>query len=205
MKRVTPGSTLVIGSDVDRAIADNPTLDAAVLCSGERLGFANEVFDLCVMRWVVEHLAEPELAFWEACRVLKPGGRLLLLTSNLLFYAYAFAALLPNRWHPALVRVTSGRDDRDVFPTLYRANTRRRLDATLRRAGFSRCRIWGFQDGPGYLRFSWPTLLLGAAYDKFVNLTRLFEPLRQGLIAEAEKRQTTVGPSITSNPSLRDA
>jgi SAM-dependent methyltransferase len=139
------------------------------------------------MRWVVEHLPAPEATFREVHRVLRPGGRILLLTSNLFFYAYALSAVLPNRWHPGLVRLTSGRDEQDVFPTLYRANTPGVLGRALQRAGFSNCAVRGFQDGPSYLGFSLPTLLAGAAYDRLVNSSSLFEGLRQGLIGEAEK------------------
>jgi len=186
--RVAAPATMVIGSDVDRAIATNATVDRAIISTGEQLAFRTSTFDLCVMRWVVEHLPEPERTFAEVCRVLKPGGRLLILTSNLFFYGYAFAAILPNRWHPSIVRLTSGREDRDVFPTLYRANTSHRLKRALERAGLVNCRVQGFQDGPSYLGFSLPTLLLGAAYDALVNVTRFLEGVRQGLIAEGEKQ-----------------
>jgi ubiquinone/menaquinone biosynthesis C-methylase UbiE len=186
-KRVASKSRMVVGSDLDRAVAGNQTIDHAVLSSGEQLPFNTSSFDLCVMRWVVEHLPSPEATFREVCRVLTPGGRLLLLTPNLYFYVYALAFVLPNRWHPSLVRLTSGREERDVFPTLYRANTPQRLGTSLKKAGFSNCSVRGFQDGPSYLGFSLPTLLVGAAYDRFVNLSPLFEGLRQGLIGEAEK------------------
>jgi len=186
-ERVGPMTTLVVGADPTRAVASNPWVDQAVLCAGEQLPFVDDTFDVCVMRWVAEHLAEPEATFRETARVLSPGGRLLILTPNLFFYAYVLAAIIPNRLHPWLVRLTSGREERDVFRTFYRANTPRRIRQLLFNAGFSRCTVTGFQHGPGYLGFFWPTLLLGAAYDALVNLTPRLERFRQGLIVEAEK------------------
>jgi len=184
---VGPASTLVVGADPTDAVASNPWIDQAVLCVGDQLPFVDATFDICVMRWVVEHLAEPETTFRETARVLAARGRLLILTSNLFFFGYLVAALVPNRLHPWLVRLTTGREERDVFPTFYRANTPRRVRQLLHNAGFSRCTVTGFQHGPGYLGFSWPTLLLGAAYDAVVNLTPMLQGLRQGLIVEAQK------------------
>src|SRR5258706_3843547 len=186
-RRTAPPHTLVIGADPTRAVAANPWVDHAVVTFGEELPFATGTFDICVMRWVAEHLPEPETTFREIGRVLGPAGRLLILTSNLLFFAYGIAAMVPNRLHPWLVRLTTGRAEQDVFPTYYRANTPRRVRRLLRTAGYSRCTLTGFQHGPGYLGFSWPTLLLGAAYDSLVNLTPMLQGLRQGLIVEAQK------------------
>jgi SAM-dependent methyltransferase len=185
--RFAPASTTVIGADPTAAVIGNPHIDHAVICNGEELAFETATFDLCVMRWVVEHLASPVTTFREVGRVLRPGGRLLILTSNLRFYAYATAAMIPNRWHPWLVRVTSGRAEEDVFPTYYRANTRRRLQALLSRAGFSASTVLGFQNAPGYLGFSLPTLLVGALYERIVNVTPALQGFRQCLVAEAQR------------------
>jgi len=186
-RRIAPPPTLVIGADPTRAVAANPWVDDAVVSAGEQLPFPAGTFDICVMRWVAEHLAEPETTFRETARVLAARGRLLILTSNLFFFGYLIAALVPNRLHPWLVRLTTGREEQDVFPTFYRANTPGRVRQLLYNAGFSHCTVTGFQHGPGYLGFSWPTLLLGAAYDRLVNLTPRLQGLRQGLIVEAQK------------------
>jgi len=47
------------------------------------LPFAEEEFDLVISTWAFEHLAQPERAAREALRVLKRGGRVVLLFISL--------------------------------------------------------------------------------------------------------------------------
>ncbi|MDZ4277656.1 MAG: class I SAM-dependent methyltransferase [Dehalococcoidia bacterium] len=75
----------VVGVDVTDEPRDNPNIDEAVKGDLRTLPLRDASFDLAVMSHVAEHLVEPEVAFRELARVLRPGGRLLLLT--------------PNRWH----------------------------------------------------------------------------------------------------------
>lgn len=44
----------------------------------EALPFRNDVFDWVHMRSVVDHFEDPYIAMKEACRVLKPGGKLII-------------------------------------------------------------------------------------------------------------------------------
>ena len=186
-KRFPPLDNFVVGADVDRQLRQNPTLDARVVFDGARLPFKDGAFGLCLMRWVVEHLPDPAATFAEVRRVLRPGGRLVILTSNLWFFAYFVASLIPNRAHPTIVKALFGRAETDTFPTRYRANTRARLRRVLTGAGFRERALLGYQRGAGYLDFSLPTLLLGAAYDRFVNASDAFAGLRQGLVADFER------------------
>ncbi|MFQ5671382.1 MAG: class I SAM-dependent methyltransferase [Acidobacteriota bacterium] len=45
----------------------------------EQLPFKADTFDAVVSNFVVHHLARPEIAFKEVCRVLKPGGRFVFI------------------------------------------------------------------------------------------------------------------------------
>ncbi len=53
------------------------------LASAEELPFTDGVFDVVVLKHVVEHLPRPERALAEAARVLAPGGGLILSAPNL--------------------------------------------------------------------------------------------------------------------------
>lgn len=52
----------------------------AVVTDAQRLGLADESFDVVLCTEVLEHLPEPQAAIDEMFRVLKPGGTLILTT-----------------------------------------------------------------------------------------------------------------------------
>jgi SAM-dependent methyltransferase len=47
-----------------------------------RLPYANETFDAVVCGWVLEHLPDPRPGLTELARILKPGGKLLLMATE---------------------------------------------------------------------------------------------------------------------------
>jgi SAM-dependent methyltransferase len=129
----------LVGVDIDGAACqNNDGLDSVVvadLC--RRLPFPDDRFDLVYSNFVIEHLESPDVAFAEWRRLLKPGGGLILLTSNRASPPLALSALIPDRARIALKRAGAGVAEEDVIPTRYRANTPGRLDALLVRSGFS--------------------------------------------------------------------
>ena len=103
----------------------------------EKLPFRNESFDLVVCKFVVEHLAAPLAAFREFWRVLRPGGVVAVLTPNR-WSAFAWlSSLIPYRVRRLFKKSLFGGHEEDTFATLYRANTRRRLNRTMQEAGFA--------------------------------------------------------------------
>jgi ubiquinone/menaquinone biosynthesis C-methylase UbiE len=128
-----------VGVDLDAdAASENAALDRFVvadLCA--RLPFEDGSFELVYSNFVVEHLTEPEAAFREWRRVVRPEGAVVLLTSNRANPFVAAATLLPRRLRVAIKRAGAGAAERDIIRTRYRANTPRRLTSALCRAGFS--------------------------------------------------------------------
>ncbi len=119
----------VIGVDPDRrSLAEHRLSTEAMPRAAAwmaQLPFPRCSFDLLIASWVLEHLEHPAAVFAEMARVLRPGGRLVVLT--------------PNRWHPVtlanrllawstrlqgqLISRLYGRAEWDTFAVHYRANS----------------------------------------------------------------------------------
>jgi SAM-dependent methyltransferase len=128
----------LVGVDSDEAAGrENPFLDEFVPADlDQALPFDEDSFDLVYANFVVEHLKHPERGFAQWRRVLRPGGRLVLLTSNRASPLMAAGDKLPHRARLAIKRRGAGAAERDVYPTRYLANTPQRLSAVAADAGF---------------------------------------------------------------------
>jgi SAM-dependent methyltransferase len=129
----------LVGVDRDEAAGcENPFVDEFLPADLEQpLPFETDTFDLVYANFVVEHLHNPERAFAEWRRVLKPGGTLVLLTSNRANPLMAMAGRVPRRARMWIKRRGAGAAERDVFPTFYRANTPKRLSHVAASASFT--------------------------------------------------------------------
>jgi SAM-dependent methyltransferase len=178
---------LIVGIDVTDEPRGNGNIDVAAKADLERLPFADGSFDVVLSSHVAEHLVRPEAVFGELARVLRPGGRLVLLTPNRWHYVTLSAWLLPHRFH-VWFNARRGVDQRDVFPTAYRANTAGRLRSLAEGAGLRVERIEQFETEPEYLAFSLPAYALGVAYERAVNRWRWLRGLRVNLLLVAARR-----------------
>lgn len=163
----------VIGLDVDEAGRNNPMIDEFNLLPADSNTWPipERAIDLIVSAWALEHVERPEATLAEAARVLKPGGYLCLMTSNLLNYVGIAAKLIPNRLHSKVLGFAKqGRKVEDIFPTRHRCNTTFQLRKQLRSAGFESV-VYGYEDAPSYLNFSKSLYALGVAHQKFAPNT----------------------------------
>ena len=157
----------VIGIDVDNNAADNPYLDEFRLCEGMRWPLEDGSIDLCLCDSVLEHVADPGMFFSESHRVIKSGGYLCIRTPNILSYFGLVSKLIPNRFHAEVVKsVQDKRHQEDVFPTLYRCNTKRKIRQMLAKNGFDVC-VYGYEAEPTYLSFSRFWFFLGVLHQHF--------------------------------------
>jgi SAM-dependent methyltransferase len=162
----------VIGADVDPNAAENPWIDEFHLIEGARLPLADVSVDVCFADAVVEHLTDVDTFFSECARVLRPGGHLLVRTPNTWNYATIATRLIPNRFHArVLARVQPSRKDEDIFPTVYRCNTARKLRRQLERNGLTAVLV-PFESEPAYLSFSRSLYALGVLHQRYAP--RLF-------------------------------
>ncbi len=176
----------VCGVDLDPRVTDNPMLDEGRVSDAGGIPFADDVFDLVFSDNVFEHLADPLVVLGEVRRVLKPGGVLLFKTPNKTHYMPMIARLTPHRFHRFVNRLR-GRADVDTFPTLYRSNTHRDVRDLAAQSGFRIKSIERIEGRPEYMRISWPTYLLGAAYERVVNASSVLAKFRILLIVELQK------------------
>jgi len=176
----------VVGVDVTDEPRANANIDDALKANLGALPLCDGTFDLIIMSHVAEHLTEPDAVFRELARVLRPGGRLLLLTPSRWHYVPLVARLVPYRLHVRFNR-WRGVDARDVFPTAYRANTAARLRALAQRAGLAVERLDQFETEPEYLAFHIVPYALGVAYERAVNRAGWLAGLRVNLLLVAKK------------------
>jgi SAM-dependent methyltransferase len=157
----------VVGIDVDEAGAENPFLDRFEKLSGASWPLETESIDLAVSDCVLEHIEKPDEFLSECFRVLKPGGYLCIRTTNKWGYVALASRLIPNRLHARVLgKVQSNRKEEDVFPTLYKCNTKGSLTRALRRVGFDETVVVGFESEPNYMAFSRLFYFFGALYQR---------------------------------------
>ena len=186
---------LIVGVDVTSEPRANGNIDAAARADLARLPFRDATFDITISSHVAEHLTQPEAVFRELARVLKPGGKLCVLTPNRWHYVTVSSALMPHSFHLRYNR-WRGVDVHDIFPTVYRANTAARLRELCAAAGLDVEDLAQFETEPEYLAFSTPTYALGVGYERLVNRLDVLKGLRVNLLLVASKRvQASPGTS----------
>jgi ubiquinone/menaquinone biosynthesis C-methylase UbiE len=186
LQNLTSAAGKVIGMDVNPQAASNPFIHEFRLIEDvRRWPVPDSTIDLLYCDYVLEHVADPNAFFAEAHRVLKPGGYIGLRTPNWLSYGAMISWLIPNRFHAKVLgRIRPQCNSVDVFPTVYRCNTRRKLRRTLQGKGFDAA-VYTIEAEPGYLE-SFPLAYRIAA----VAHRHLPSPVKSTLLAFARKPNT---------------
>lgn len=165
-------------------------------------GVAAGAVDLMYSQAVLEHVTDPESVFAEIARVLAPGGCYVGLTANKWDYASLAARIVPNRFHPSIVRRIEGRAEQDVFPTAYRVNTRRDVVRQAARHGLELVEFRYLGQYPNYFMFNGALFLAATIYQKLIER---IAPLRclQGWIFFVLRKPATADENRT--PASRPA
>lgn len=153
----------------------------------EHLELADASVDAIVSADVVEHLADPQKAFAEFIRVLRPRGRILAMTPNKMHPPLLVARLLNHETRQRLNSWATGTQPEDTFKVFYRLNTVpafRRLAGDL---GLKTIHVDYLSNHPQYLMFSRLFYRMGVVFERNLLARRPFAFLRQYILAELEK------------------
>lgn len=185
----------VIGVDLEDTFeTNNQARPFAIRADIGALPFPAESFDMIISRSVIEHLEDPPAVFREFFRVLRPNGKVIIVTPNKYDYVSVIASLTPYWLHRALVSRIFRVPADDVFPTLYRANTMSALRKGLISAGLKESAMDTINHYPAYLMFSPMLFRLGVLYERLTSV-KAFRSLRGSILCVFEK----AGPRSAGN------
>ena len=172
LRKLAPFAARAIG--IDRALDVDEGRGIELLSADlHAIPMPGSSVDLIFSRSVLEHIERPRQVFLEFARVLRPRGHLVCLTPNKWDYASLIAMAIPNLWHPAIVKATEGRAKAEVFPTYYRANTKRRWQLSDI-SGLEIVRFEYLGQYPSYLVFNPLLFRLGCYDDRLLAATGLY-------------------------------
>jgi SAM-dependent methyltransferase len=163
------------GYGIDPVAQPKETRPGVLRGAAEAIPLPNASVDVAYSRSVLEHLENPLKALREIRRVLRPSGSFVALTPNLWDYGTVAARIVPNRYHPAIVKRIEGRTEEDTFPAFYRANSAGSLRMLAAQSHLRVESIEYLNQYPTYLRFSRLAFLAGVAYER---VTSHFDRLR---------------------------
>ena len=174
------------GIDPDaEALASNSIIQHTTVGSTDQLLFEDQFFDLVVSAWVLEHLEQPEQAFQEVYRVLKPGGRVIFLTPNAWNYNVWLIRMFPNRLHSFFVRWLYKRQECDTYPVRYAINSPLRIQRILGSIGFRKVHMI-LNGDPTYISFNKLLFFLACRLEAILDL-KCFRCARVHIISIYEK------------------
>ena len=149
---------LVVLSDINESmlqqgrdrLLDDGVIVPALLCDGEKLPFADATFDLVSVAFGLRNMTHKESALAEMARVLKPGGRLLVLEFSKVaaplakaYDWYSFSVL------PRIGRFVAGDADsyRYLAESIRVHPDQEALKAMMKRAGFGHVDVHNMSAG----------------------------------------------------------
>ena len=175
------------GIDVVDFTVDNPAMQLFPNDVRDMKDIPSNSVDLAYSRAVMEHLENPEQAYAEIARVLKPGGVYVFTTPSIYDYGSIAALLIPNRFHAKIVSATEGRAGEDVFPTVFGSNSRRAITRQAAEVGLDIDHFAYIGQYPSCLVFNRVLFWLGSIYQKTIEKFALTQPLQGWIFCTLKK------------------
>jgi len=181
----------VSGLDVDPAVRSNAYLADAFVLDTDRYPFADGCFDACVSNYVLEHIADPGSHLSEINRVLRPGGAYLFRTPNRHHYVALVSRWTPHWIHTAVANRLRHlpEDAPDPYPTYYRLNSPRAIRRAAARSGLGVRELRMVEKEPSYGMASRPLFVTFMLYERVVNSSAVFAPLRANVFGLLERQR----------------
>lgn len=85
VRKLQEHSAQAYGIDIDPERARKVGTGSAAVAVSERLPFANGAFDMVLLNEVIEHVHDDSETLREACRVVRPGGHVVIYAPNRLY------------------------------------------------------------------------------------------------------------------------
>lgn len=161
------------GIDPDEvALKKNKLIKHLKVATVEKLPYKDNFFDVVVMEWVVEHLPDPDAAFREIHRVLKPNGKVIFLTPNARSYVAWIIRAVPNRLHDFFTTRLYGRHAGDTYPVQYKVNSPKKLARIVEPIGFKQEHLI-FNGDPTYIGLNEPLFALARGIEILTDIPAL--------------------------------
>jgi len=176
----------LVGCDIEESVAQNTNIEAGVVTDLTSLPFGSQKFDLVFCRYVLEHLDDPRKTFAEFARILKPRGKVVMLTPSKYHYVVLASRLTPHFFHE-IISTIRGNTPADTFPTKYLANSKTEIVRYAEKVGLRLREYVAREVCPNYLLWSLPPFLIGVVYERIVNRFEWLNPFRVAIIAVFER------------------
>ncbi|MFP4459613.1 MAG: class I SAM-dependent methyltransferase [Candidatus Zixiibacteriota bacterium] len=149
------------------------------------LPIATQTVDLITLRYVVEHIDDIESAFSEMARILRPGGKIIVLTTNRRNPIIALASIIPFGIKQKLISSVFRVEHDDVMKTYHRLNTPERF-----KKGFKNLKL----DEIHYISdLNYARKIVFLIYLAQHIITYPFRPMRSNIIAIYKKTDIPKG------------
>lgn len=183
-------ASFVVGIDTDPNIKANRLISARIQADIGALPFQSGAFNLIYSDYVLEHVQEPITCIREVARVLAPGGYFIFRTPNLFHYVSMISLLTPHWFHQLIanrVRGIAEDDENEVYPTVYRMNTRWRVEHVCRTGELEPETLMMVEREPSYMLFNPAAFILGFLYERVVNRFESLQAFRSNIFGVFRK------------------
>jgi SAM-dependent methyltransferase len=183
IKKFGSSCRLGVGMDIDKQIVKEAKMSVKlpntffILGDLERMPLKDKSFPIIYCQFVIEHLRNPSLAFKEMVRALKKGGKLIIVTPNLLNPIVFLNKILPTSIKNTLKYTLFG--SINPCPVFYRCNLVGKIDKKLKYHGLRRKKL--IMVGHPLIFVSW-SIILWILLDKISDKISFFQIFKDVMI-----------------------